>query len=64
MVTVCGNASYAVALDSGRHLHPGEVTEVTDSPRLRQFERDGLVTIVKPPRRSSSVEKPNPSEKE
>lgn len=39
--TVVANATYPVCLDSGRHLHPGEITEVEASERHLRLIADG-----------------------
>ena len=55
-LTVVGNAPYPVALESGRHLHPGEVAEVQDSERVQQqlAERQLALVDTTPPSEPST----------
>lgn len=64
LLTVVGNAPYAVALDSGRHLHPGELAEVVDSARLRHQIEQRLILTVSVPEKTPRVPSAPVSEKE
>lgn len=46
---VVANAPYAVSIDSGRDLHPGDIAKVDDSPRIRQLIEDGLLVEIEDP---------------
>lgn len=45
LLAVCTGPTI-VSLESGRHLHPGEVDLVDDSPRLRRAIDEGTVKLV------------------
>ena len=46
LVRVVGNVDYAVAIDSGRHIHPGEVTDIPEGQLMRRQIEDGKLTEV------------------
>ncbi len=48
--TVVANAAHAVALDNGRHLHPGEIAEVVVTPRLQHLIDERLLVVVPRPK--------------
>ena len=45
-VRVVNTVTYAVCLDDGRHLHPGEVAEIADSERHRGQIAEGQLRLV------------------
>ncbi len=44
-ITVVANTSYAVTLDDGRPLQPGEIADVEDSERIKAMIADGLLAV-------------------
>jgi hypothetical protein len=45
-VRVVNTVTYAVCLEDGRHLHPGEVAEIADSERHRGQIAEGQLRLV------------------
>ena len=59
--TVVANAAYPVALEHGRHLHPGEVVEVELTARHAQLIADGHLAVVDEPTPSEPPPPPKSS---
>ena len=48
IVRVVNTATYAVCLDDGRHLNPGELAEIAESERHRGQIAEGQLRLVAP----------------
>lgn len=61
LVTVVAAGTFDVALDSGRHLAPGELAEVAVTERISQLVEAGALRIADAPARDVPDEAPRRS---
>lgn len=47
-ILVVSNTTYPIPAPSGRHLYPGEIAEVEDTPRVRHDIAEGRLYAVPP----------------